>query len=310
MRVLLSRRFVVRLAVLLALAGWFAAVPPVIGGEFEDAVRARWRGAWVVIDTEIYSDCDGRYKTNKVSGRLVTSGGDLRFEGGELAKVDKVQVKRKKAELHATLDVKRLIPYRDGPFTLYSERVCQVQFHLQVPKEITKAKDADAVDAMLGAVVDRHDSREDAYDSDLWNGREMDAYPDDYALTLARHAVWKAEQFNSNIDTKLHEALDRATALAQGLLEDPEYMTGFASGARAMRAWSERDCKVLVGRDFPVVRRPIPSSDAGRDDTWKQGYDHGQQLVYSLALLERLGACYVEVPPLPDGAAQAATASR
>ncbi len=32
---------------------------PVAAGAFEDAVRARWRGAWIVTEIETYSTCNG-----------------------------------------------------------------------------------------------------------------------------------------------------------------------------------------------------------------------------------------------------------
>ena len=62
---------------------WALAVSgPLLAGSVENDVRARWRGAWIVVSTEIYSDCDGSYQTNKISGQLVTSGGRHRYAEG------------------------------------------------------------------------------------------------------------------------------------------------------------------------------------------------------------------------------------
>ena len=37
------------------LAGLLLTAGPASAGRFEDAVRAEWRGAWVVVGTEVYS---------------------------------------------------------------------------------------------------------------------------------------------------------------------------------------------------------------------------------------------------------------
>ena len=66
-------------------------------GSFEDSVRARWRGAWVVVTTDVYSSCTGAtsYHTNKLAGTLVTNRGGHRFVQGEVGKVQKLQLKKK-----------------------------------------------------------------------------------------------------------------------------------------------------------------------------------------------------------------------
>ena len=61
------------------------AALPAEAGTFEDAVRARWRGAWLVTEIETFSTCDGRYYNNDVSGRYVAARAGRPFEPGELA---------------------------------------------------------------------------------------------------------------------------------------------------------------------------------------------------------------------------------
>ena len=44
-------------------------------------------------------------------------------------------------------------------------------------------------------------------------------------------------------------------------------------------------------------------------DRWYRGWEDGQRLVYNLALLERLDACYVPVPEIPAELLRGATSS-
>lgn len=289
---------------LLALA-CTVAVLPAAAGTFEDDVRARWRGAWVVTEIETYSTCDGRYYNNDVSGQFVAARAGRPFEPGELAKVDGVQVRRKKVELTITVAGRTLMPRQEGPFTLYDERPCQIELEVAVPRDLLQTKDVTEVDRLLAGVAQRFATQDAAYASSAWNGREADEYPEDYESTLARHAVWAAEETNRRIDEQLDQALLVANELAREVDADPVYLAGFAEGARAMREWRERDCGRLLGSTAVTFRLHAP--EAHKDNgTWCAGYQDGQALIYNLAVLSRLPACYVEVPALPDGDAAVA----
>ncbi len=270
-----------------------------VAGEFEDAVRARWRGAWVILEVESYSSCSGSYSNNDVSGQFVSSKAGRKFEPGELAKVDKVQVKRKKAELMVSVPARTLLPRQDGPFTLYDERHCAIELEVNVSRELIKAKDVDAIDRLLAAVAERFAAEAEARDSSSWNGRGDDSYPRDYALTLARHAVWRAEQTNLTIDERLDAAMDQVEDLAEQVDDDPDYLNGFAAGTHEMREWNERACEKLLGGGFVKFRHRAPK-ERGEDGKWSEGYYDGQELVYSIAIMRRLPGCYVEVPSDPE----------
>jgi hypothetical protein len=289
---------------LLALAGEAWA------GRFENEVRARWRGAWVVLKAEAYSACAGTYDTNKVAGSYVTAGGQHRFEPGELAKIDRVQVKRTRVQLMATLAERLLVPYHDGPFTLYTERTCQVTLGVLVGRGAIKQKDLAHVDLKLADVVERFPSRDAAIGSTLWNEREMEPYPHDYELTLARHAQWRAEQYNLAVDEKLRVALLQAHDAATDLTPDPVYLQGFAAGSEAMESWQVRDCNKLMACSLDTVLVSHDDHDHhhghehGEDappipESWFRGWEDGQRLVFNISLLERLESCYVPVPEVP-----------
>jgi hypothetical protein len=290
------------LLMILVLGGLLLSVGPVSAGSFEDAVRARWRGAWVVVGTEIYSDCTGRYYTNQLSGTLVTNRGGHRFLPGEIGKVQRVQLKKKKVDLMVSLDVPLLVSHQDGPFTLYNERACAVSLEIQIPRDMTKAKDVGGIDARIGEIVDRFDTREAVLGSGGWNGRETEPFPEDYELTLARHAAWRAEQTNLAIDHKRETAFEQVKSTGKAIDDDPDYLAGLAAGVDQMNRWEAKECAQLMSRGFDAVRKKAPEdrrADTEPDGRWRKGYDDGQRLVYSIVLLERLEGCYVPVPPVP-----------
>jgi len=276
-----------------------------IAGDFEDAVRARWRGAWVVLGTEVYSDCSGGYHTNSINGTLVSSRGGHRFLPGELGRVEKLQLKKKKVDVMVTLDEPLLVSRQDGPFTLYDERHCAVSLEITVERETTRERDVAAIDGLVAGIIERYDTREAATESTGWNAREREPYPDDYDLTLARHAAWRAEQTNLAVDRKRQDALEAAKTSGLSISEDPEYLQGLAAGVEQMRRWSVSDCGQLMARGFDRAKAAVPEEHRGDTDaarSWRRGWDDGQRLVYGLAVWERLERCYVAVPPVPGEA--------
>jgi hypothetical protein len=284
------------------LGGLLLPMGVVDAGAFEDAVRARWRGAWVVVGSEIYSDCSGGYYTNQLSGTLVTNRGGHRFLPGEIGKVQRVQLKKKKVDLMISLDVPLLVSHQDGPFTLYDERACAVSLEIQFPQDMTKAKDVGGIDALIAEIVDRYDTREAALDADGWNERETEPFPEDYELTLARHAAWRAEQTNLAIDRQREAAFEQVKSTGKAIDDDPEYLAGLAAGVDEMNRWEAKECSRLISRGFDAVRKKAPEdrrADTPEDGQWRKGYEDGQRLVYSIVLLERLEGCYVPVPSVP-----------
>jgi len=286
-----------------------AAAVPVGAGSFENAVRARWRGAWIVTEIETYSVCNGSYFNNDVSGQFVAARAGRPFQPGELAKVDKLQVNRRKIELMVTIAGMNLVSRQDGPFTLYDRRTCRIELEIAIPRDVIKSKNVAELDRLLATVAHRFSTRDAALDSSDWNGREVDEYPVDYERTLAHHAVWRAEETNRVIDHQMDRSLLTANELAREVDGNPIYLAGFAQGARRMREWRVRDCGRLIG-STAVNFRLKPPEEYTDNTTWCAGFYDGQALVYNLAVLSRLPACYVEVPELPAEYADASMAQR
>lgn len=282
-------------AALTALAALAIGVAPAIAGKADRAVAERWRGAWVVIGSESYSDCSGRYTDNRVAGRkMVHSRGAHRFEPGELGKITKIDVKRSRIDVFVELETPILIAYQDGPFTLYDERACRLEFMFGADRSAVKRRDADALEAPLVDVLERFDTRGDAFASSAWNGREPEPYPEDYEHTLLAHARWRAEQANLAVDAAITRSIAAAaTSLERVDGDDDGYASGFAAGIERMRDHAG-SCDAFVAGNF----RPKTEGD----DDYADGFADGQVLAYHLAAVRALQGCYV---PVPDGPALA-----
>src|SRR5262245_39385729 len=183
----------------LALMALAAALTPTPAGDLEGAMESRWRGAWILTAVDTYSDCAGTYTNNHVNGQLVQGRGRLAFRAGELAQVQKVDLKRARADLLLSLPEPILVSYQDGPFTLYREARCLIELQVELPRPLVAKQNAEGVDQIVLGVVSRFSSQQEASRSRRWNRRERDPYPDDYDQTLAEHDAWKAEQANAAI---------------------------------------------------------------------------------------------------------------
>ena len=83
-----------RRMVLVAVLALPALLAPSFAGDLERSIESRWRGAWVLTTVDTYSDCAGTYTNNHVNGKLVQGKGRFRFRPGELAQVQKIDLKR------------------------------------------------------------------------------------------------------------------------------------------------------------------------------------------------------------------------
>ena len=284
---------------------------PALAGGLQKELKGRWLGAWVVTTTESYSDCAGRYTDNRIHGNLVKSAGAYRFQAGELAKLDKVDLKKSRMDLMLTFQEPILVSYQDGPFQLFTERFCQVELEVALDRRSVKGKNASAVEDYLLEVVERYATEDDARASGEYNGRERDPYPDDYDLTLARHARWRAEQTNERVQLQMDRAVEEAGRLADRLDENPVYLAGFAEGVQAARSVNLDVCNNLLAVDLAEIRRQAARAKA-KDPTLaaehRQGFEDGKVFVYGLEMMRNLPGCFVPLPEVPGetGAAEVA----
>lgn len=264
--------------------------------DLDDRMNDRLRGAWAVLGAEIYSGCSGTYSDNQVGSAGVSSKAGRRFSSGELVKIDKVKVKRSRIDLLTTIAVPVLSSYTDGPFELYEELECRVQLIFELPREVVKHDDVDAILQTLGRTVTTFPDRRSAEASDLWNRRRREEFPPGYELTLARYQHWKAEQTNAAVAERMDRAAEDAADVADDIDRDADYLDGFAAGAEEMRNSGPSGCSGLIAASFSTYR-DRPRSDKSSD--WKRGFEDGQQLVFNVLLLDGLRHCFVPVPPPP-----------
>ena len=285
-----------------------AALPASItAGQLEDSLEARWRGAWVLTVSDIYSACAGTYTGNQANGDLVRSRGRFRFRKGELAQVKAFDLEHSGMELSLSLSEPLLLPYQDGPFTLYKEARCLVSLNVEVPRWVVKSKDAGLVEAALQPLLMRFTTDDNAMASRAWNHREREPYPEDYDRTLAEHAAWKAEQTNAAIQARIDEASDETAKITERVNSDRDYLNGFSAGIEAVRGLELSRCDDFLGHTFQnIVPKPpqLPAALLGPAAAeFQRGFQDGGRLVFGLESMRQLPSCMVPVPEIPDGPA-------
>jgi hypothetical protein len=273
-----------------------------IAGDLERDLKSQWLGAWVVTSVETYSDCTGNYTNNRVNGNLVKSRGSQRFLSGELAKVVKISAKKSRVDVHLALAEPLLLPYLEGPFTLYREAHCRVELEVVVPREVVREKDASRIDASLRLVLERYATENGATNSPLWNGREREPYPDDYDQTLSELDIWRAEQTNAAVRAQLDHAREETSRLADRVSGDPDYLAGFAKGVEDARAVDLRACTTMLGLELESKRRRNERTKNTEDTSEareSRGFEDGRKLILGLELMRRLPSCFVAIPDRP-----------
>ena len=287
-------------ATALAIAGVLAFALSAGASDREKGIESRWLGAWVVTKVEGRSDCLGGYTNNRVNRRLVRGSGSFAFGAGELARVNKIDVKRLRVDVHVSLVEPVLVAHADGPFTLYREAACRLEYQVELDSGSPGRGGIEGTERALERVLERHEY--EAFASSTWNRRVRDPYPEDYEWTLARHAAWKAEQTNLVVQTKIDQAVEETTRLRDRVNEDPAYLAGFARGVQVARGGDRGDCAALLALDLGISRKSASpeKSQLPKEPADARGFADGLLLVRGLELIRRLPGCFVPVPELPQ----------
>lgn len=274
-----------RASKLAVLALLLTARPAAAG--LEDDLNARWRGGYGVVKIAIASDCDSFYNDNDVVGSQVDASARRRFKPGELARIDRIGVKRDRVDVFLDLAEGVLEEHHDGPFTLYEPRICKIQLKVPTPDP----RGTSIVNDRLAQLLELHVDPREAEASPSWNGRRREPYPRNYEETLAAYNAWKARQTNAAVQAKMDETIEDASRLGERVHSNPDYLDGFAAGMDKVRDRTSGDCGSLLSAYFS------PSSGGGgKSSDWKHGYEDGQRLGHDLELLRRLRGCFVPVP--------------
>ncbi len=279
----MSSRVAAPLSLALALAAAISATAE--AANLETQLNARWRGASVLILAPASSQCDGFYNDNDARGREISGRGAERFPEGELARVERIDVKRNRIDAFLDLAEPVLEPRRDGPFTLYDTRLCKIQLKIQFAGDTLEA-----AEAALGALLRNHRSDAEAKNSPRFNRRRRADLPPDYDRTLADYRAWKAATVNAAIRQRMDEAIADLARIAQRATSNEDYALGFAAGLEKLKYRSYSDCGSLLGSGF------YPDSAGGKSGDYRRGYEDGQRVGYAIGLLDRLRGCFVPVP--------------
>jgi hypothetical protein len=285
-------------------------------GELQSDIEARWRGAWVITGVDTSSDCMGFYNDNDINGRMVSGRGRRQFKAGELARVDGVDLKRSRLDLRLTLVEPVLMSRQDGPFTLYDEARCRMNFQVELPREVVKHADPRSIEAYVMPILQRHAAEDQARASANYNGRECEPLPPDYDRTLQKHAAWKAKNVNDAVQASIFKLVDETSRIPDRINDDPDYMSGFVKGVEAGRAARVSQCSDLIAVGNapppPVRDRVAPAANTSPADRMAaerqahatRGYQDGMRLTLGVDAVRRLPGCFVRVPGEDDAPAR------
>lgn len=242
-------------------------------GELEEAVRAEWQGAWVILETPVGSDCLPCATPNRVVAGALEGVGGHRFAAGEAGQVVAVDVKRKGVELLVKL-APLLARVPAGPFALYEERPCGVKLLVELRRAELDTAGPGALAVALERVAHRVPSETAAHAEASWNGRTAGSPPPDYAATLARYEEWLQgwvlEARAAAVET-LDAVLPRDT--------EASYYQAFFDGAESVRAVDWGRCAELPDLELPSAAGP------------KSGWGDGRAYAYALSLLHHIDEC-------------------
>ena len=259
----------IQLAPLLAAASLAVGLPT--AGSIET-----WEGVWVVLKTEVYSDCADSFTTNRLAGEGVESSGARRFAPGETARIRSAKNKRRGIEVRLDLIDAVLVPRAAGPAVVHDERSCFVALEIEAPGERIRSSDDERIRRILAPVLDRFPTLEAARASPAWNRRAPERRPREEEPTEAEVRRWRT--------TRTAVALDQALALLRRSLpqsSESEYVERFARGMRQIRQRGVPACEAMLRG---VVEPP---------QTWPPSppRDRGRAFAYALGAVDRLVAC-------------------
>ncbi len=260
---------------------------PAAHADLQDRLNSRWRGAWVIVNGELYSNCDSVYANNRVSGDIIRGIGRVKLSTGELARVHKVDVKRKRIDIMLNLNESILIEYQDGPFTLYREASCRVELLVDTGGRTKKLGTGD-VEALFAPWLERYARQTEAEHSPSWNRRARRPYPENYEQTLADYRIWQVEQHNQLVEERINDSIDQASQLLVAVSENGDFGVGLGYGLVTMKANIRGDCDRLLASNPGTYIKPYDAPNPA----WADGYETGQHLGYHIELAQRLRGCF------------------
>jgi hypothetical protein len=275
------------------------AIGPLAAGaaaalDLQGDLQRRWQGAWVILDAVSHSSCDSLYTNNQVvsgaAGSELVSRGTFELPAGELARVAKIDLKRRRVDLLLDLWEPLLVEYSDGPFELARQVTCRVELLLPLERETVKGGRVEPIESALSPLVLRFTDEQSARASEAWNARAVEPLPEGYEQTWAEYERWKYSEAIAAAGTEIENLTGRGRYRSE-----PEYALGYTAGLRHHHTLPD-DCLALAEASAPYHTGSPPSHlDKGQKRDWKDGYLDGSRVAYHTAALTRLSACLAAV---------------
>lgn len=273
-----------------------------------------WRGQWVVVRTEVFSDCMDCVTVNDLEPGGVRSDGVRRFDPGELGRVRDLEVKRQRLEVTVDLAEPLLVSSPRAGFVLFDERDCGLRLRIPIARSTARAGDAAALDEHLRAVFERWPGLDEARASPSWNGRVRQAAPDGHRSTLEAYRAWRTG-WAETVTEAAWRVMSQVVARHAGDL----YLEGFAEGVEAVDPrptsrpggveisyeeggrWSFvveeavsrpgwGTCEDLA--DLPLPRAPLAGEIGSSDSAERhRGRRDGRAFAYALQMIAKLREC-------------------
>lgn len=273
------------------------ATLPAFGGELEDRLRASWQGSWVVLRTEIGSNCDSRYTNVPVKDGRATAAGSQRFGAGELGRVHKLNQQRARIDLLIDVSEPLRTSRQRGPYELFEHVHCKVELEIDVPRDLIKRKAIDEIEATIARAVESYTSRDEAMSSEVHNRRTVEPFPEDYETTLAQYRQWVEQTLAGPLRARLARSAEDSAEVVDDVRRNPAYGDGLARGvADFSRSLAYKDCEDLVSETFYPKKGKAPSDMSGSDKRhWRDGYRDGQVLSFNVELTRAISECLLEI---------------
>jgi uncharacterized protein YukE len=263
-----------------------AAGPLAAGADVEGELRSALVGRLALTRGALVSECTEHFTDMKVVGGRLAGGAGVRFDSGELVKVDNVKIGALSGlDVNLTLVEPFLLSFEDGPFTVYEQRRCRVQLDFEVPREVRK--DAQKSLAAIEAVLELFDDAGAAKRAG-WNGRQVQAYPANWEKTKREYQAWKVTQVNAAVREKTERVLDEARRILTYMPGDDDYLLSFGAGARARSSDSWSSCEAMLAASF------YASGSGGKSS---RGWSDGQHVAWATQLAHALQDCSIPEKP-------------
>jgi hypothetical protein len=265
-------------------SGAFAAIVTTSAAhaDVEAGLRGELVGRYALVKGALVSECTDHFTDMKVVGGRLTGGVGVRFEGGELVKIDNVSAGALSGlDVNLTVLEPYLVSFADGPFQVYDERRCRVQLNFEVGRDVRKdlAKALAAVRAVLELYDDAGAARRAG-----WNKRKVEPYPKEWEKTRKEYEAWKLTQVNEAVRAKTAFVLEEAGRVLTYMPGDDDYLVSFAAGAR-QRSDSWNDCEAMLDATF------YSSGSGGKSS---RGWIDGQHVAWANHLAHALQSCYLQ----------------